>query len=120
MTVYVDEVYNFGRSVKGVARRYGTSWSHLSCGGDCEELHEMARRVGVARRHAQRMGDADHYWHHYDVRPKSRELAISLGAVFKPRMERAREHRQKVSALIFCDTFWFEKLCTRVQPYCIV
>jgi hypothetical protein len=95
MTVYVDEIVDYGDRVKGQARRWGTRWSHLSCGGDCEELHRFAQRLGLRRQYAQHMDRPDHYYHHYDVTPPKRQRALALGAVFKPAREAAHEYLQR-------------------------
>lgn len=67
MTVYVDDMFRhpFGRyrSMK---------MSHMLA-DDLDELHAMAEKIGVARRHFQ--GD------HYDVCMAKRSLAIVFGAV---------------------------------------
>ena len=66
MTVYVDDMYlhamgKFGRM----------KMSHMIADTE-DELHAMARRIGIARKWYQ--GD------HYDVAMNKRELAISFGA----------------------------------------
>jgi len=91
MTVYYDEIRDYGDSVKGAARRWGTKWSHLTCGGDCEELHTFAARLGLRRSYAQHMDRDDHYYHHYDITPPKRILARQYGAIFKPAREQAAE-----------------------------
>jgi hypothetical protein len=48
-------------------------WSHMVTDTDFEELHAMARALGLKKEWFQ--GD------HYDVTPKYREKAIKLGAV---------------------------------------
>lgn len=97
MTVYVDEIRDYGESVKGAARRWGTRWSHLTCGGDCDELHRFAARLGLRRTYAQHMEREDHYYHHYDVTPPKRAVALRLGAVFKPAREHAAEHLARLA-----------------------
>lgn len=92
MTVYVDEEHDYGDMVQGYARRWGTVWSHLGCGGDCEELHAFAARLGLKRAYAQHMDRPDHYYHHYDVVPSKRRQALSMGAVYRPAEEAALEH----------------------------
>jgi hypothetical protein len=91
VTVWVDEIRDYGDSVKGAARRWGSKWSHLTCGGDCDELHAFAERLGLRRAYAQHMDREDHYYHHYDCTPSKRALALRLGAVFKPAREQAGE-----------------------------
>lgn len=91
MPVLVDEIRDYGDSVKGAARRWGSRWSHLTCGGDCDELHAFAARLGLKRAYAQHMDRADHYYHHYDVTPPKRETALKQGAIFVPAREQAAE-----------------------------
>jgi hypothetical protein len=92
MTVYVDEIVDYGNIVKGAARRWGTQWSHLTCGGDCEELHTFAARLGLKRSYAQHMDSPSHYFHHYDVTVPKRARALQLGAVFMPARQRATRY----------------------------
>ncbi|MHB1952522.1 MAG: DUF4031 domain-containing protein [Acidiferrobacteraceae bacterium] len=66
------------------------------------ELHAMADRIGVARRHFQ----SDASTSHYDVCKSKRELAIQMGAipcdrrafVTQLRAMRARSHHNKEAA----------------------
>jgi len=64
--------------MKGVAKRYGTRWCHLGSTDpdDLEPLHQLAQRLGIARRHFQNEKRP-----HYDVRASQFERAIELGAV---------------------------------------
>lgn len=96
--IYVDEIVDYGDHVRGRARRWGTRWSHMSCGGDCEELHRMAEAIGLRRAYAQHMEKEDHYYHHYDVTPWKRADAIKLGAVFKPARQAAKEYLERKRA----------------------
>lgn len=66
MTVYVDDMYRYPVGQFGRMKM-----SHM-IGDRDEELHAMARRIGVARRWYQ--GD------HYDVAMAKRALAIKFGA----------------------------------------
>jgi hypothetical protein len=67
MTVYVDDMYRYPLGQLGRMKM-----SHMIADND-NELHEMADKIGVARRWFQ--GD------HYDIAMSKRELAISHGAV---------------------------------------
>ena len=83
MTVYVDDLVDYGEMVRGYARRYGTVWCHMSCDGNDEELHDMARRLGLRRSYAQDMDNPRHFFHHYDLIPSKRAQALRLGAVYQ-------------------------------------
>jgi hypothetical protein len=65
--IYVDDMfkYEFGRFA-------GMRMSHMIA-TDENELHDMAREIGIERRHYQR--------DHYDICMSKRNLAISLGAM---------------------------------------
>lgn len=66
MTVYIDDMYLHPMG------RYGSmKMSHMIADTD-EELHALAGKIGVARKHFQ--GD------HYDVCMAMRDLAIGFGA----------------------------------------
>lgn len=67
MTVYVDDMYKYST---GRFRRM--KMSHMIADTE-EELHAMARKIGVARRWYQ--GD------HYDIALSKRALAVEYGAV---------------------------------------
>lgn len=56
-----------------VGARSGHRWSHLMTDGPVEELHALAKRIGLKR--AWWQGD------HYDVNPTKRAMAIKAGAV---------------------------------------
>lgn len=66
MTIFVDDMF---RHPMGNYGRY--KMSHMIADTD-EELHALARKIGVARKWFQ--GD------HYDVCMEKRDLAISFGA----------------------------------------
>lgn len=72
MTVYVDDMYRYP------VGQYGRmKMSHLIADTD-EELHAMARAIGVARRWWQAPPRHDS---HYDICMSMRDKAVSLGAV---------------------------------------
>lgn len=66
MTVYVDDMYKYTMGQFGRMKM-----SHM-IGTDEQELHEMAAKIGVARKWYQ--GD------HYDVSMTMRQRAIESGA----------------------------------------
>ena len=66
MTVYVDDMYRYPM---GQFRRM--KMSHMIADTE-EELHEMADKIGVARKWYQ--GD------HYDIAIVKRKLAVQFGA----------------------------------------
>lgn len=69
MTVYVDNMRaSFGRMVM----------CHMLADSD-DELHEMAARIGVARRWHQAPPKASSS--HYDIAQSKRKLAVAAGAV---------------------------------------
>lgn len=69
MTIYVDDVrHAYGRM----------KMCHLWADTDAE-LHEMARKIGVARRWFQ--GPPKSRWNHYDICISKKKQAIALGAV---------------------------------------
>ncbi len=67
MTVYVDDMYKYRMG------RFGRmKMSHMV--SNCEEeLHDMAKKIGVGRKYYQ--GD------HYDICMSKRKLAVQYGAV---------------------------------------
>ncbi len=73
MTVYVDDMYKYPMG------RFGRmKMSHLTADTD-EELHEMARKIGVARKWCQKEKLGKGYIH-YDIAQSKRLLAIEFGA----------------------------------------
>ena len=67
MSVYVDELrYPFGRMVM----------CHMLA-DSLDELHAMAERIGIHRRHFQNAGR----WQHYDICKAKRALALRYGAI---------------------------------------
>ncbi len=73
MTVYVDDMYKYPMGQFGRMKM-----SHLMADTD-EELHDMARRIGVARKWCQHEKFGKGYTH-YDIAKDKRRLAIELGA----------------------------------------
>lgn len=75
MTVFVDDMYKYPMGEFGRMKM-----SHMVA--DTEpELHEMARRIGIARRWFQDPKTMPKVSHpHYDICKSKRELAIKLGA----------------------------------------
>lgn len=67
MAVYVDDMYKYPMGAYGRMKM-----SHMIATTDTE-LHDMAQRIGVARKWYQ--------GNHYDIAISKRELAISFGAI---------------------------------------
>lgn len=84
--VYVDEIVTYDpKQVAPAARRFGTRWSHLTADHE-EDLHAMARAIGVPRSAYQdrspKTGKAFiPPLRHYDLIPPRRAAAIKLGAI---------------------------------------
>ena len=86
MTVYVDDMRApFGRMVM----------CHMTADTDTE-LHEMADRIGVARRWFQ--GPPKHSCPHYDIALSKRALAVQFGAVEETQREGAHRRRRELEA----------------------
>lgn len=68
MTIYVDELTNWGK--KG-------TWAHMATDGPLDELHAMAAKIGLKRAWFQG-GNSRHP--HYDLRESKRLLAVQYGA----------------------------------------
>jgi hypothetical protein len=68
MTVYVDDM----------AAQYGRMVMFHMVADTDEELHEMAAKIGVARRWHQKAGTPHS---HYDICKGKRTQAVALGAV---------------------------------------
>lgn len=77
MSVYVDRVRDYGDSVKGVAKRWGSRWCHMIADTE-DELHAFAARIGMRRSWAQYPGTPRS---HYDLVPSRRERAVREGAI---------------------------------------
>lgn len=79
MTVYVDDLFDYGN--RGV-------WCHMATDnfGDMNELHDMAKVIGLRREWFQ-----DHPLHpHYDLIPSKRYLAVQAGAESVSRQQLVR------------------------------
>lgn len=81
MVVYVDDMYKYP-----MGEFRGMKMSHMIADTE-EELHEMAKKIGIARRWYQ--GD------HYDIAMSKRALAIELGAVPITLRELAMKSREQ-------------------------
>lgn len=71
MTVYVDDMYQYPLGQFGRMKM-----SHMIA-DTLDELHAMAQRIGISRRHFQ----DKHSGPHYDVAMSKRALAIEEGAI---------------------------------------
>lgn len=80
MSVYVDEPVEYAKEVSGYVGRARAKprWCHMIADTE-DELHEMARRLGLRREWFQ--ADPTGRGHaHYDLVPSKRTLAIRFGA----------------------------------------
>lgn len=73
MAVFVDDFY-----LTKMGSYRSMKMSHMAASSD-EELHEMARKIGVDRRHWQ--SDKNHRLSHYDICMSKRNLALKNGAI---------------------------------------
>lgn len=99
MAVYIDNMF---------ARYRGMKMSHMLADSDAE-LHAMADRIGVERRHWQRPTDT--CGSHYDIAMSKRALAIEAGAVpITRRQAAAMNARRRETGELGCPTdaqAWF-------------
>ena len=83
--IYVDDLFPTKRT---------SSWHydqacHLSADTD-EELHAFALKLGLRRSWAQHMDHHFQLYHHYDLTPNKRAMAVRLGATEVSALEQAR------------------------------
>lgn len=74
MAVYIDDMYLYPMG------RFGRMKMSHMVADTIEELHEMADKIGVARKWVQQ-ADLGKGWVHYDVSMSARAKAIEHGAV---------------------------------------
>ncbi len=94
MVIYVDQIFT-ATPRTAQARRYGDCWSHMTCDGDLEELHQFAERLGLRRAYFQPHALLPHY----DLTASKRALAVRLGAKETTTLERvqwAKSHKLEV------------------------
>lgn len=72
MAVYVDDMH-----LTDLGRLGRMKMCHMIADSD-EELHAMADRIGVERKHHQAAGTARS---HYDIAKSKRALAVAAGAI---------------------------------------
>ncbi len=104
MTVYVDDFrVLYGRM----------KMCHMLADTD-EELHAMADRIGVARRHHQNTMSGSHY----DVASSKADLAVNLGAVRITVRQAAMmtKHRRRTGNLGSPDPY-FDQDYNPAKPY---
>lgn len=90
MTVYVDELRQYPKTLNAVTQRVGTEWCHMACDGDVSELHLIAERIGMKRAWFQeRRGGISHY----DLTPSRRAAAVRAGAIPISAVEMVRRCR---------------------------
>jgi hypothetical protein len=75
MTVYVDEIRVWPTTI----RCFRAGSCHMTA-DTLEELHAIARRIGLRREWFQSKSLTPHY----DLTPKKREAALAAGAAFVP------------------------------------
>lgn len=79
--VYVDELFeceSHDPQARRVGARTGHRWCHMwSDAHTVEELHAIARKIGLKREWFQDR----HQFPHYDLTPSRRVLALKHGAV---------------------------------------
>ena len=61
--------------VDPLRRHRSGEWCHMVSDKSVEELHEFAARIGLKRESFQSVSRP-----HYDLRPSTRRLAVSMGA----------------------------------------
>jgi hypothetical protein len=94
MAVYVDRAVN----------AYGRMMMCHMLADTPEELHAMAQRIGIARRHYQSPMQAS--FPHYDICKAKRAQAILLGAVEIQRFQVSSHMRQVKQQLIGAGKTW--------------
>ncbi|WP_288482356.1 DUF4031 domain-containing protein [uncultured Deinococcus sp.] len=88
MTVYVDQITDYGGSVKGYVGKVSQRWCHMTA-DTLEELHAMADRIGMKRSWYQ--PGAWLHLCHYDLTPGKRVAAVAAGAVEVQAMAHLRQ-----------------------------
>ena len=98
--IMVDELSTYGVAKTGQAARVfgvGKQSCHLMIdGGDVEELHAFAAKIGMKRSWFHDSKGAPHY----DLTPTRREAAVRAGAVFVPAREQAMTRRAARAAKV--------------------
>lgn len=84
MSVYVDELKRWPTKI----RCFQTGSCHLTA-DTLEELHALAKRIGLRREWFQARSCVPHY----DLTASKREAALAAGAVFVPARTQARARR---------------------------
>lgn len=82
MAVYVDELFKWESANSQaffVGQRHGHQWCHMWA-DTTEELHVMAKRIGLRREWFQDKPG----FPHYDLTPPRRQEALMCGAEFMP------------------------------------
>ena len=80
MPCYVDEIQDYGGMVAEAAKRFGTKWCHMTADTP-EELHEMAKKLGLRREWCSDHTQPHSRTLHYDLVPSKRARAVKLGAL---------------------------------------
>lgn len=77
--VYVDELFkgfSDDRRAALVGKRNDNMWCHMWCVGPVDELHALAKKIGLKQEWFQNHKHTPHY----DLTPKRREAALKAGA----------------------------------------
>jgi hypothetical protein len=95
MAVHVDKISTYATEcVQPGARHNGTRWSHMWCDvGSEDDLHRIARAIGLKREWFQTVGTL----HHYDLVPSKRALAILAGVQETSLRDWLRERRARLA-----------------------
>lgn len=100
MPVYVDDIFIPAR-VRNGARIIDDAWCHLTADSD-DELHAMARRIGLRPGWAQHMENPNRWHRHYDVTRRKRAQAVAAGAIeitWRDAAKRSREETRRLRSL---------------------
>jgi len=96
VTVYVDDLIEWPQRAKTAQARRHFGSGKQSChmwtdSDDLEELHKLARKIGLRREWFQdRKG-----FPHYDLVPRKRELALANGAQYQALSDFLAARREK-------------------------
>lgn len=88
MTVYVDQITDYGGSVKVYVGKVSQRWCHMTA-DTLEELHDLAEKIGMKRSWYQ--PGAWLHLCHYDLTPGKRVAAVAAGAVEVQAMAHLRQ-----------------------------
>lgn len=75
MSIYVDEIRDYGAKGK---------FCHMWTDGDINNLHQFAATLGLKRSWLHKSHGISGEFHHYDLVPSKRALALKHGAEYMP------------------------------------